>query len=339
MKGLLKVIGWGVLVLLAVSAVLLFTPVLDPDLSSHPKPLGSYEAAAQRIGAIKAAESSAVLIPEASSIALLTGSRTETSVVIFHGYTSVPRQFRLIAEGYRAMGYNVWVPRLPYHGERDRMTTDMSKLTAQGLRGFADQNIDIGAGLGKHVIVIGLSGGGSLATWSAVDRPEVSQTVLISPLLHPLGFAEWEDRPLVRALRILPFDLYNWWDPVKQDSGPHGYEYPRYSLKGIAALLSLAHWTDKRAETPSGKAQSPVLMIRNDGDQRLDVAYNERFANRMAAPGRLTMFRIPKSAGLLHNFVSPEPNGESHAHITEAYRYLSEALGILLPDPLAPHAP
>ncbi len=187
MKRWLGLIGGVLLALVLLVAVLLFTPLLDPDLRSRAQPIGSYSEAAARIATIKAAEAQADLIPEADSIALLTGSRAATSVVIFHGYTSVPRQFRLIAEGYRAQGYNVWVPRLPYHGERDRMTTDFSKVTAQDLRRFADDNVDIAAALGEHVVVIGFSGGGSLGAWSGVERPEVSQTILISPLLHPLG--------------------------------------------------------------------------------------------------------------------------------------------------------
>lgn len=333
----LRNIGIGIatvlLVLVAVVAVLCFSPLTDPDLRSKPDPAGSYGEASDRIDAVLEAEGREDLIPEASSISLLAGSRTETCVVIFHGYTSVPRQFRLIAQGYRDAGCNVWVPRLPYHGNTDRLTEDFSKLTATGLRDFADDQIDIASGLGENVVVIGFSGGGSLATWSAVERDEVAQTILISPLLHPQGYEEWQDRPLVRALRLLPFDVYNWWNPKVKDSDIKGYNYPRFSLKGIAALLSLSHWTDSRMDDEKYPADDPVLLIRNNGDQRLDSAFNERFVKRLAAPDDLTVYRIPASAGLLHNFISPEEFGESHEHISDAYEYLSDALGIPLPDP------
>lgn len=333
MRRWLRITLVSVTALVACLGVLLFTPVSDPDLTSQPHPFGTYEEAAGRIGVIEVGEAQADLIPEGESIALLAGSRTDTCVVIFHGYTSVPAQFRLIAQGYREQGYNVWVPRLPYHGSTDKMTDDFSKLTARGLRQFADESIDIAAGLGKRIIVIGFSGGGSLGVWSSVERPEVSQTILISPLLHPLGFAEWQDRPLIRALRALPVDVYNWWDPDEKDTAVEGYNYPRFSLKGIAALLSLAHWADAKAAEAPYPAKSPVLLVRNDGDQRLDSAYNERFVTRMAAPGDLTVFRIPAEAGLLHNFISPDAFSESYANINLAYEYLSEALGIPLPDP------
>lgn len=336
MKRSLRISGAILVALIAVLSVLLFSPITDPDLTSHSAPAAGYLDAVARIEAIQADEAASDLIDEGPSIALLTGSQTTTSVVIFHGYTSVPRQFRLVAEGYRAQGMNVWVPRLPYHGQTDRMTDDFSKITAEGLRDFADHNIDIAAGLGEHVIVIGFSGGGSMAAWAGVEREQVAQTVLISPLLHPLGYPEWQARPLVRAIRLLPFDIYNWWDAEKKDADIEGYNYPRYSLKGIAALLSLGHYVDGRAAQQPYPALAPVLLVRNDGDQRLDSAYNERYVGRMSAPEQLRVYRIPASAQLLHNFISPEPFGESHEHITEAYRHLSDALGVELPDPLEP---
>lgn len=335
MRRRLRVASVSAVVVLAVLAMTLFTPVLDPNLASHAEPLGSYEDAAKRIAAITSAEAHQDLISEAHSIALLTGSRESTCVVIFHGYTSVPAQFELVAQAYRDQGYNVWVPRLPYHGNADKLTSDFSKLTARSLRDFADENIDIAAGLGEHVTVLGFSGGGSLAVWSGAERSEVSQTILISPLLHPLGFAEWQDRPLVRALRSLPLDIYNWWDPEKKDTGETvtGYNYPRFSLKGIAALLSLTHWVDDKAAESPHPIASPLLLVRNDGDPRLDQAYNERFAQRMVPAERMTVFRIPASARLLHNIVSPAPDGQMHERIGEAYRYLSDALEVPLPDP------
>lgn len=334
MKRWLGIIGGVLVALLAILAILLLTPLTDPNLSASPEPANSYDEAIARIDTVKTLEARSDLIPEADSIALLTGSRETTAVVIFHGYTSVPRQFQLVAQGYRAQGYNVWVPRLPYHGSTDRMTEDFSSLSADGLREFADDNVDIATGLGENVVVIGFSGGGSLGAWSGMARPEVTQTILISPLLHPLGFAEWQDRPLVRALRLLPVDIYNWWNPDTEDRGIEGYNYPRFSLKGIAALLSLSHWVDDEARGGEQPVPSRVMLVRNDGDQRLDSAYNERYVKRVADPARLEIYRIPASAQLLHNFISPEPFGESHEHITEAYEYLSDALHVPLPDPL-----
>lgn len=329
----LKITGVVVIGLLLVVVIALFTPIFDPDLGSHREPAGSYAEAVKRISKVQAAENKLDLIPEGKSSALLTGSRETTAVVVFHGYTSVPRQFRLIAEAYRAQGYNVWVPRLPYHGESDKMTRDFSKITESVARDFADRNVDIAQGLGDNVVVIGLSGGGSLGVWSAIERTDVDQAVLISPVLHPLGLPEWADRPVARALRVSPIDIYRWWDPQKKADNTEGYNYPRLSLGGLAALLSLTHFAENEVATNGRRAATETLLIRNDGDQRLDSAYNERFVRKVVAPESLHIYRIPASAGLLHNFISPEPFSENHKRIGLAYDYLSEALGIPLSDP------
>lgn len=332
MKRFLTGLGGALLVLLVALGVFLFTPVSDPELTSHPAPAVSYADAAARIEAIAAAEAGMDLQPEGRSIALLSGDRAANAVVIFHGYTTVPEQFRLIGQAYRAQGYNVWIPRLPHHGATDRMTDEFSQLSASELRDFADQSVDIAAGLGEDLTVVGLSGGGSLSLWAGFERPEVAHTYLISPLLHPLGYAEWQDRPLVRALRVLPFDIYNWWSEEKKETNVEGYDYPRFSLKGIAALLSLTHWVDSQNQRP---ANSTVTLIRNDGDTKLDSAFNERFVTRLVPEERLDVYRIPAEAGLLHDLVANQPHAENYDHLTEAYAYLSEALGIPIPDPKA----
>lgn len=332
MRRLFALVGGSLAVILAALIVLTLTSVTDPDLSPRPRPVDSYDDAVERIRSVAAAEAGPDLQPEGRSIALLADGPTEEAVVIFHGYTTVPEQFRLIGEAYRAAGRNVWIPRLPFHGMTDRMTTEFSRLTASGLREFADQSIDIGAGLGERLTVVGLSGGGSLALWSGFERPEVDHTVLISPLLHPLGYPEWQARPIVRALRLSPVDSYAWWNEELKARNVEGYDYPRYSLKGIAALLSLAHWVQDEGRAPLA---STVTLIRNDGDTKLDGAFNERLLTGLVPAERLSVYRIPASAGLLHDLVAHEPHSENYAKLTEAYRHLSEALGIPIPDPKA----
>ncbi|MBK8459457.1 MAG: alpha/beta hydrolase [Micropruina sp.] len=307
-----------------------FTRLSDPDLSPHPDPTTDFEGARARIELIQAEEARLDLLPEGHSIALLAERRTPKVVVAFHGYTSVPDQFRLIGEAYRAQGYNVWIPRLPHHGSADRMTKDFSRITPSELRDFADRSIDIAAGLGEEITVVGLSGGGALALWAGFTRAEVANTGVISPLLHPLGFADWQDRPLVRTLRLLPIDIYNWWDETQREPKAEGYGYPRFSLKGIAALLSLSHWIANRGLPP---VSGSVLLVRNDGDSRLDGAYNERFVRSLVPADRLHIHTIPGAAGLGHDLVGHSPTSENYARLPEAYRQLSLALGILIPRP------
>lgn len=330
MKRFVRVLGILLLALVVVLALVLFTSITDPYLASHPQPAASYAAAAARIEAVATHEAALDLQPEGHSIAMLTGGPAAKAVVIFHGYTVLPEQFRLIGAAYLAQGYNVWIPRLPHHGLTDRMTDEFSQITATELRDFVDASIDIGAGLGDDLTVIGISGGGSLSVWAGFERPEVDHTVLLTPLLHPLGYEEWQDRPLVRALRLSPVDVWNWWSDEQKEKNVQGYDYPRFSLKGIAALLSMYHWADAQDQPP---VHSTFTLVRNDGDPRIDGAFNERFLTRLVPAGQLNVVVIPAGAGLGHDLVSWQHHSENYARLTESYAYLSQALGIPIADP------
>ena len=198
-------------------------PLLDPDLSARPRPASDYGEAVARIAEIRDAEASLPLLPQGRSIARLHGERTATAVVMFHGFTAAPEQFRLMAEGFHAAGFNVWVPRLPGHGETDPLSAALSSLTSQELRRFADAAVDVAAGLGERVWVMGLSAGGTLALWAALARSDVDRAMLISPLLLPAGHPAWQLGPVVRGLRLAPLDIFLWWDPRVRSAGPRTF--------------------------------------------------------------------------------------------------------------------
>lgn len=317
--------------LLAVLMVLLFTPVFDPRLASRPQPAPGYAEAAAAIEQVRAEETALPLLERGGSIAALTGARTPVAVVVFHGYTNTPDGFRLIAKAYQAQGYNVWVPRMPHHGLADKMSDEFSELTAEELRAFADRAIDIGAGLGEKVLTIGLSGGGALATWAAVERPEVTRTVLVSPLLNPSGYAPWMIPPMARALRLSPVDSYSWWDAEKGADNVAGMVYPRYSLKGIAAYLGFRVWVEGK---PAGTVPGTVLLVRNAGDPSIDADFNEQLVRHLVPADRVEIAQIPASAGLPHDYICPDPEFGPDPQVVEGYRWLAEILAIPMPDPL-----
>ncbi len=322
----------ALLALIALAAVVLFTPVVDPDLTARSRPYASYADASAAIDAVLGQESDMPLLARGGSIADLTGARTPVALVIFHGYTNTPDGFRLVAKAYQAQGYNVWVPRMPHHGLANKMTDEFSRLTAEELRGFADEAINIAAGLGDKVWVMGLSGGGALATWAATERPEVDRTILVSPLLNPGGYPSWQVPPMARALRLSPSDLYNWWAPEKGADNVEGMIYPRYSLKGIAAFLGMRLWVERK---PAGTVKGTVLLVRNAGDASIDADFNERLIRQITPAAQVEIYQVPASAKLPHDFIAPDREFGPDSQVSEGYRQLSLALGIPMPDPLA----
>lgn len=329
----LKITLWVVLGVAVVAVALvgfLFLPIGDPNLSSQPNPAPSYDAALQRIAAKQAAETvGPPLQPITHSVALLHGSRVETAVVIFHGYTHSPYQWRVVSKAFYDGGYNVWAPLAPYHGEADRMTGDLSKLTPELLRQYADEGVDVGTGLGRHVEVVGLSTGGDVAVWAAAERPDVTKTIAIAPAMDPRGVPAWVLMPVARWYRYMP-DNFNWWQPSQKAAMP-GPAYPRFSFRGMFAFVQLTQWALHRADAGGYPVTGALEMVANPADRSVDTTFNVDSARRLAPPGELEVFEIPASAGFGHDLI--EPDGENKKIISQVYPVVARALGVPLPDP------
>ena len=146
-------------------------------------------------------------------------------MVLLHGYTNCPQQWERIALAYAAQGVSVVVPRLP-GGEADRLTRALSDLTPEALAATANQALDVAAGLGEQVHVVGASAGGTLAAWLATNRDEVERLTLIAPLAVPKPLPEVAVWPVARAVRLAP-DAYVWWDGQQRERlATPPYAYP-----------------------------------------------------------------------------------------------------------------
>jgi len=114
------------------------------------------------------------------------------TVVMFHGYTAGPWQYKEMADQFAKAGYNVYIPRLPGHGfmQANGMGTG-SELIKSTNRGAYEQYIDgiyqEASGLGAPVYVVGLSGGADIALRTAEKYPDVKGCAAMSPYLGPDG--------------------------------------------------------------------------------------------------------------------------------------------------------
>ena len=166
---LLIVLGLLALLLLSI-IVAAFYPirVTNPLASS---PAADYDAAVAEIDAIWTEESeTADFNPVCHSILMSHGERVERAIVFYHGFTSCPEQFRELGQRFFDLGYNVYIPLAPYHGLTERYGYALENLTAADLAAHGTETADIAQGLGEHVTVSGLSGGGAIAAWLAQYR-------------------------------------------------------------------------------------------------------------------------------------------------------------------------
>jgi len=147
-------------------------------------PAESYEEAVVRTEDIQAAEAEIPdLSPECGTILMTHEEKVADAIVFFHGFTSCPDQFATLGEQFFNQGYNVLIPKQPRHGLQEFDGTPLKGLSAEELAAFGTQIADIAQGLGERVVVVGLSGGGSITTWLAQERADIDLAIPIAPFL------------------------------------------------------------------------------------------------------------------------------------------------------------
>ncbi len=249
--------------------------------------------------------------------------------MIWHGFTNAPSQFVAVAELLRELGYRVLLPRIPRHGLPDLLNRDLAKLTQQELVAHVDTCIDIAAGLGDRVWVIGLSAGGSLAAWAAATRPEISRVVLAAPLVAPKGFPMPAVRFCVKFPRIVP-DFYLWWDPrVKADlsQSQSPYAYPGFPLSGVLPFLQLSEALFDGSVPVEHRLDRVVLVInphdlavRQDAAHAFATTVFGRFADTYGEA------HVAGSLKWTHDFV--DPWSAAGGSTEQVVGLLSAALGV-----------
>ncbi len=270
----------------------------------HPSPTGNRTEALAAFAALSARD---VAIPEATRSRLFApDGEAAATIVIWHGFTNAPSQFRAVAEQLRSVGYRVLVPRMPFHGEQDVLNRDLLKLTTAQLVDHLDAVIDIAAGFGSPVWVVGLSAGATIAGWAAATRHEVSRLVLAAPLVAPVGFPLPLVRLFVKFPRIVP-RLYWWWDPrVKARTVGSPHAYPGFPLPGIMSFLHLSEWL-YGGSVRVGHDLERVVLVTNPGDFAIRKDAAKALASTVFAPhaGYYGEALIDADLKWMHDFVDP----------------------------------
>jgi esterase/lipase len=199
-------------------------------------PARSYAEAIERARTFMARDDESIL-PQARTALLSHATQRPLAVVLFHGFTNNPAQYAAFAPLVFERGANVFVPRMPEHGARDRMTTRLANLTAQMVLASANEAVDIACGLGERVAVLGISMGGSLAAYFGQFRAiEAAVPVASDFALLRLPY------PVSRLLAFVVLHLPNfflWWDPrAGIHHRPHT-AYPRFSTHALMQTLRI----------------------------------------------------------------------------------------------------
>jgi carboxylesterase len=304
--------------LLLVAFLWLSIPPDPGSLASNPRPVTSYMEAVQRIQALQAEEG-----PEYNPVCRLIfmdhGQKTERVIVFIHGYTNCPEQFRQVGEMFFERGYNVLITPQPYMGLADRMNNEQERLTAEQLVAYTDEVIDIAQGLGEHITLAGLSGGGVMASWAAQQRSDLDLAVVIAPGLGYRFLPDFLTTPFSNLFRRLP-NFYQWWDPInKLDIEPY-YGYPRFSSRALAELLRLGLVVHAEAcrEAPLAGA---ILVITNNADLSVANRRTDQVVDCWQQHGfhSVRTFKFDASLRLEHDLIDPS---QTHQRIDIVYPQL-----------------
>jgi len=253
------------------------------------------------------------------------GPGTGTAVLLFHGYTNCPKQFDRFGQELADLGYAVYVPRAPFHGEDPDDHSPIGRLTPGDLVAYADESVDIAAGLGDHVVVLGLSGGGTLTSYVAQHRAEVDLAVPIAAFLGIPAVPGPLTAALINATSVLP--LIDMRDPppdaAARGAYPHGFSDT--SLQGAAAYMRLGQqvFSDAAASAP---AAARIITVINDADDQISNPMVADLSARWeaAAPAVVDTIHLDAALGLLHDLITPDRQG---AKPDVAYPRLLELLG------------
>lgn len=106
--------------------------------------------------------------------------QTEYALVYLHGFSASPMEgaplHQTIAQRY---GMNLYLPRLSKHGMADDEI--FAELTPKGLMNSAKEALVIGKKIGKKVILMSCSTGGTLGIYLSAHHPDIYAHLMYSP--------------------------------------------------------------------------------------------------------------------------------------------------------------
>lgn len=315
-----------VAVVVALAVLAAFVPVSSSDLDARAEPTTDYDAAIARFDAATADESSQGVIDACRSQRLVHGERTEVAVVLFHGLTNCPKQFVEFAEHLHDDGANVIVMRAPHHGLGDGgVIGDVSKvgpLSAEELRDFADESVDIAAGLGDRVEVLGLSMGGVLAMWTAQFRSDVDRVVAVAPAIS-----------IPRVPHLLTTGFVNLANRLPDFSLPSAgskldHAYAGESTGALAAMFLLARANENEISSSPAAADQVTVVLNPDDDQVDNGEVRQLVERWQDGDGEVEIVELP-ATGLPHDVIDPD---QPDADVDAVYPALFELLEAGRPD-------
>jgi alpha-beta hydrolase superfamily lysophospholipase len=301
----------GVVAVTGFLAWMLFRPSSISVIDSQPNPTTHFEDAVLHVRGMQEEDTRGFARDVCITKLFDHGQQTEHVIVLLHGFTNCPEQFTELGKQYFDAGYNVLIPRMPYHGLSNRLTNELVNLTADELAAFGERVTDIAHGLGKQVTVMGISGSGTLVAWLAQNRADIDFAFAIAPLFG-LAFIPSTFTKLFERLALLLPNFFLWWDPRTKAENPYSifYAYPRYPTKALVEILRLGMITRAQAEKSAPKAEH-IVMVLNDAEPAVSNGEILRLIRlwKRHPNVHLNEYHFEKEMKLPHDIITPGTPG------------------------------
>ena len=299
-------------VLVAVVGFLFLKPAGAALPTTPHAPATSFADAKARVAAAQAAEdATGQIMPGCGTHLYEHGAPTADVVVLLHGYTNCSKQYDRLAQELFDMGYTVYVPLVPHHGMLPENRTPLGSLTADQVIAYSDNAVDVAVALGDRMTVMGLSGGGLVASYIAQYREEADRVIPIAGFFGLPSVPEFATQALVNALAIAPpFDAREAPpDAAVRGAYPHGASDT--STRGADAYMQVGQTILASAANEAPRAGRIIVVI-NDNDDQINNGLVQTLADRWEAkaPAANEVYHFEASLGLLHDVMTPDRKGQ-----------------------------
>jgi carboxylesterase len=195
--------------------------------------------------------------------------------LVLHGFTGNPSSMRGLAEAFAGAGFHVEMPRLPGHGTtvEDMQATGWADWTGEVEAAY--QRLTARAG---RIVVAGLSMGGSLTLWTALQHPEVAGLVCINPATTPQGadIATMLDDMLAAGTELIPAIGSDIADPDSHEMA--------YAATPVRALKDFMDAGLSPLASRYGELHMPLLLFTSREDHVVQPSQSEHLAASYGGP-------------------------------------------------------
>lgn len=214
--------------------------------------------------------------------------KTEYAVVYLHGFSASQEEGDPVHYQFaKKFGCNLYLSRLAEHGIDTAEA--MANLTADKLWNSAKEAYAIGKQLGKKVIILGTSTGGTLALKLAAEYPDIAALILLSPNIainDPLAWVANNHWGL--QIAHLVKGKYK----ISDDSAAleKQYWYNKYRMESVTEMQELLETTMKSSVFE--KIKQPVLLLyyykdEEHQDKTVKVSAMKRMFRQLGTPDGL----------------------------------------------------